>query len=290
MESRGVEVSAAVENIVEPLVSIVLPAYNAEHFVARAVGSVLGQSYSNWELIIVDDGSRDDTLDILTRFRDPRIRLYSQENRGVSVARNLGLSCLQGDFFTFLDADDELPPDSLRAQVQEMMRRPELDFLAGQVETRDAGDALVAVWVPEFSGDPLRQFVRLNSRVFFGVCLFVRRDPSLLYAFRDGLTHCEDLLFFVDIASQGACGYGTTPETTYIRRLFSNSAMTNLDGLAKGYRFLFKVVWHLSDPRLSIADKVYLKLRYTRIMFLSYLRAGRLLRALGMTRDLLGLR
>lgn len=92
----------------EPLVSIITPAYNAARFIHAAVTSVINQTWKNWELIIVNDGSTDKTLEICQSFcnTDPRIKLITTPNHGVSHARNVGLESASGSYIGFLDADD----------------------------------------------------------------------------------------------------------------------------------------------------------------------------------------
>ena len=96
-----------------PRFSVIVPAYNVEAFVGEAIESVLRQSVSDWELIIVDDGSTDATASIVHRFTDPRIHFIRQENAGVSAARNRGIAAARGAYFAFLDADDRLRPTAL---------------------------------------------------------------------------------------------------------------------------------------------------------------------------------
>ena len=90
--------------------TVIIPAYNAAAFIQEAIDSVMSQKYQSWELIVVDDGSRDDTKRIAEGFAaaDPRVRLISKKNAGVSAARNDGLVCACGDYVFFLDADDRL--------------------------------------------------------------------------------------------------------------------------------------------------------------------------------------
>ncbi len=89
------------------MVSIILPAYNAAPFIEEAVNSVLQQTHENWELLIIDDGSTDETSSIIKKYLgDTRVKYYSQVNRGVSAARNLGLVKAVGNYICFLDADD----------------------------------------------------------------------------------------------------------------------------------------------------------------------------------------
>lgn len=95
-----------------------MPCYNVAPHLLRSVGSLLGQSFDDWELIAVDDGSTDDTLEWLQAQRDPRIRVLSQPNRGVSAARNAGLAVAKGEFLAFLDADDNWTSEFLREMTQ----------------------------------------------------------------------------------------------------------------------------------------------------------------------------
>ena len=98
------------------MISIIIPVYNAESTLSDTVRAVLQQSWSDLELILVNDGSRDGSGALCDRFaaEDARIRVFHQENRGVSAARNLGLSQVSGEYVTFLDADDVIPQDYLQ--------------------------------------------------------------------------------------------------------------------------------------------------------------------------------
>jgi glycosyltransferase involved in cell wall biosynthesis len=107
-----------------PLISVIMPCYNAERFVAEAVDSVLNQTYPNVELIVVEDGSTDDSLEVLRRY-DKRIRLLTQKNTGPDAARNLGLAHAQGQFVAFLDADDWWSQDSLQKLYTALAAHPE---------------------------------------------------------------------------------------------------------------------------------------------------------------------
>ena len=99
----------------KPTVSIVMPCYQNGGTLARSVRSVQAQTFADWELIAVDDGSTDDTLAQLNTLAaaEPRMRVIHQENGGVSAARNAGIGAAQGDWLFFLDADDQLTEDAL---------------------------------------------------------------------------------------------------------------------------------------------------------------------------------
>src|SRR5437870_12319582 len=103
----------------QPLVSIIVPSYNYAHFIGEALQSIQSQTYSNWECIVVDDGSTDDTGALVRQLaeKDGRIKYVRQENRGLAAARNAGMANSEGVYFQFLDADDLLEPQKLERQV-----------------------------------------------------------------------------------------------------------------------------------------------------------------------------
>jgi GT2 family glycosyltransferase len=118
-----------------PLVSVVIPCWNQGHYLAEAIESVLAQSYPELELIVVDDGSEDNSFEIASRF--PGIRCVRQPNRGVAAARNAGLAESEGDFSVFLDADDRLLPGALEIGMEALLAHRDVAFAAGM--PRDVG-------------------------------------------------------------------------------------------------------------------------------------------------------
>ena len=99
----------------EPAISVIIPAYNAQEYLRECLDSVLAQSFSDFEAIVVNDGSTDDTLKITEEYarKDPRIKILNEVNSGVSTARNIGIKSAKGTWVTFLDSDDILTPDAL---------------------------------------------------------------------------------------------------------------------------------------------------------------------------------
>lgn len=105
------------------LVSVILPTFNRAEFIGRTLDSLFAQTYGNWECIVIDDGSTDDTVEVLKEYDDPRMVYFYQENQGVSGARNTGIQQARGDMIALLDSDDEWMPTKLETQLRYMHER-----------------------------------------------------------------------------------------------------------------------------------------------------------------------
>ena len=119
----------------ESLITIVLPVFNGERFISKAIDSVLAQSYPHWELLIVDDGSNDSSAAICDAYstKDPRIRVFHQPNGGVNSARAKGVDNAFGDYLVFRDADDSLPSDALEYLIDHFSEKYDL-LVCGKIE------------------------------------------------------------------------------------------------------------------------------------------------------------
>src|SRR5215207_3618778 len=111
------------------LVTVVIPCYNQAHFLEEAIESVLAQSHPNFEIIVIDDGSTDDTSEVAERY--PGVRLFRQDNQGLAAARNAGLWRSKGEYLVFLDADDRLLPWALEVGLKHLNAHPECAFVSG---------------------------------------------------------------------------------------------------------------------------------------------------------------
>lgn len=116
------------------MISIIIPAYNHARFIGVAINSIINQTLDKWELIIVNDGSPDNTYDVVKPFlSDPRIQYFEQINQGQSTARNVGISVAKGEFIHLLDDDDWLPPDALEWQIEFLKANPKYSAIIGGV-------------------------------------------------------------------------------------------------------------------------------------------------------------
>jgi len=135
------------------LISIVTPNFNKSEFISETINSVINQTYSNWELIFVDDGSIDNSIDVINSFveNDNRIRLLKRDRlpKGGSTCRNIGLQHAKGDFVIFLDSDDLLIKSALENRIKEIERDKGFDFVVFPMGTfyKEIGDSK-SVWIP----------------------------------------------------------------------------------------------------------------------------------------------
>ncbi len=124
-------------NVDYPIVSVVIPTYNRKSIISRAINSVLNQTYKNYEIIIVDDGSTDDTIEYIKDHFNSKVKCISQKNKGASSARNRGISEAKGKYVAFLDSDDEWVESKLQGQVAFLEKNPEIALLCGRTYRSD---------------------------------------------------------------------------------------------------------------------------------------------------------
>jgi glycosyltransferase involved in cell wall biosynthesis len=185
-----------------PLVTIVIPTYNYAKYLGKALGSCLRQSYGRLEIIVIDDGSTDNTEEVVRSFEDGRISYYRQENQGVSAARNRGLSLARGDFITFLDADDYLTDDSIEQRLGIMLTDGDIQFVIGTAYSQD--DHGTRVLRHRFSlrdtiSESLCEELLMRRMPFQTGGILVRTSRARKFEFPVELTNGEDLVYFSKI-------------------------------------------------------------------------------------------
>jgi glycosyltransferase involved in cell wall biosynthesis len=162
------------------LVTVIVPCYNYAHYLGDTLASLVDQTYSNWECIIVDDGSTDNTKEVAMSFvdRDPRYVYIYQENKGLPGARNTGMKNAKGIYFQYLDADDLLQEDKLKVQSTFLNEHPEVDIVYGDVFffTNEAKEEILAnypgldgkIHMPRVKGKGpvvVKEFLKSNIKV-----------------------------------------------------------------------------------------------------------------------------
>ncbi len=191
-----------------PAVSILTPAYDVARYIGATVDSVLAQGFPDWEMLVVDDGSRDGTAEVVAAREDRRIRLIRQENAGVSAARSRAMAEARGEAVMFLDADDWLAPDALERLLVALAAMPAAIGAYGgyavMAEEAKPGDAPLRLKLgPLLSGDLLERLLVQNLFVNGGHLLLRREAILAAGPFLPHLRYGEDWEYWIRLALQG---------------------------------------------------------------------------------------
>lgn len=191
-----------------PLISIITPAYNAEKYLGEAIESVLQQTYGNWELIIVDDGSTDGTARLAKEYaeKDSRIFYCHQENKRMASARNTGIAKAKGKYIAFLDADNVFLPQKLERQAAYLEAHPACGVSYGRILHFYEGAPKVFYKnkneAPLGSADQLKELLRKNSINVLAV--LGRKEIFDRYgAFMEGWRACDEHYVWINLANNG---------------------------------------------------------------------------------------
>jgi glycosyltransferase involved in cell wall biosynthesis len=194
-------------------VTVIMPAFNAERFIDKAVQSVLDQTLNDWELIVVDDGSTDSTAEILSQLTDARIRVIRQKNSGEAGARNTGLRAATGQYIAFLDADDLYLPQALQDMSTFLDENLDADALFSNGYFCDGHERLLGrlsdVRPGPYTGDILELLV-LDAAVVAAVCCVMVRHVTLRNSgvqFDTALVIGPDWDFWIQLARTARFGY-----------------------------------------------------------------------------------
>ena len=215
-----------------PLVSIITPAYNAEGLLSETIESALAQTFTDFELLIADDGSKDHTVDVARRWAklDSRVKVLTGPNGGTSSARNRALSHARGSYFALLDSDDLWHPGYLDAQLAVFRDHPEADVVTGNAYNFGG----------PFNGRPLKPIGTACQRLSLldiledegAVCImtvFRRRVLDAIGAFNPGLRQCEDYEYWVRAVHAGFVLLANPAPLAYYRRRPDSISANEID-------------------------------------------------------------
>jgi teichuronic acid biosynthesis glycosyltransferase TuaG len=211
-----------------PLISIIMPAYNAERFVAKAILSVQNQTYQDWELIVVDDGSTDNMADIVKSIQvaDKRIKYIYQENKKQGAARNNGTNNATGNWIAFLDADDVWHPEKLERQFNCVKEIIADVFYTGGIIIDEYDQSITSYKTVYGSYSPIQVYKMLfESNPIPILSVIFKRQWIEKVGLQDEdirVTGCEDWDYWIRLAKAGAIFYGLDEPLFYYRRHSSN--------------------------------------------------------------------
>lgn len=186
-----------------PIISVIIPAYNAEKTIKETIQSVLNQTLQDFELLIINDGSQDATLEVIESIQDPRIKIFSYPNAGSSASRNRGIALAKGEYISFIDADDLWTADKLEAQYKALQENPQAAVAYSWTEHIDeSGQFLRSGPQQSFNGDVygrllLEDFIGNGSNPLIRAQAFAEVGD-----FDESLAHSEDWDLWLRLAAR----------------------------------------------------------------------------------------
>jgi glycosyltransferase involved in cell wall biosynthesis len=253
-------------------ISVIIPTYNRERFVVEAIDSVLNQSYTDFEIIIIDDGSTDNTKDVLKAYED-KIRYYHQTNSGVSAARNAGIKAALGKWIAFLDSDDKWEKDYLSTQIAQIERYPQaIGHVTNAVSVHSDGERsehFVETKIIDIFSDkssltlrrPLRTII--NFSPWFLQSIIIRKDILINTGLFDPeLSIAEDLDVIAQAAIQGPFSFNNKVLVEIVRRTENivNLAEMSKRNYCNRYQSFAKAHKHMLNTKgLDIFEKITIR-------------------------------
>ena len=201
-------------DLCDTLVTVVTPTYNRASQVTNAINSALAQTHRNLEVIVIDDGSTDDTPTVLAKITDARVRLLQQQNQGQSVARNRAIAAAKGKFVAFLDSDDTWLAGKLADQLTIFSKHPDVDVVFGDRRDISANDSVYrSVGLPEGPQNMLRSLL-MGNVINFNSSM-VRTHALLEYPFDESMRAGEDYDLWLRMAPKVTFFYRAEPWLNY---------------------------------------------------------------------------
>lgn len=237
----------------KPLISIITPLYNCEHLISFTIESILSQTYTNWELIIIDDNSTDNSFFVANSYNDKRISVYKNElNKGVAYTRNLGLEKSKGNFICFLDSDDYWDSKKLELQLNHILKLDEPAILTCAYQKVDYNGNLVGNIINMPNRVVYKDLLKTNSIP----CLTVLFSASLGKKFKFREIGHEDYVFWLDVLKDGHVVHTINNCLAYYR--IGNSSLSS--NKIKAASFQWKI--YRNYLKFSFLKSIYYFIHY----------------------------
>lgn len=211
--------------MIEPYFSIIIPTYNRAHCILKTIESVMVQDFDQWEIILVDDGSTDETESVIKNLNNPKIRYFKKENGERGAARNFGAKLAKGNFINFFDSDDLMYPFHLSEAYKELIKNPHIKCLCFPWEYYSSEGKFIGRRTG-FDQD-LNQIVQRKNWIHLNGA-FIERNLFLAHPFIEDRKFiiCEDWYFFLQLSFYTKLAGINKPTTKYI--LHDDSTMNNM--------------------------------------------------------------
>ena len=222
-----------------PQVSVIIPTHNRSDFLRSAIASVLNQTYQDYELIVVDDASTDNTAEAVAEFSDKRIRFLRHETtKGGSAARNTGILASECDYIALLDDDDEWLPDKLSKQMEVLLSSPpEVGCVyTGYVDVSRSTGTIIGEHIPTKRGDLSKELVAENCVGSASSVLLKRECLKKVGLFDESLPCAQDYDLWIRIANEFL--FECVSEPLFKYRIHENKISTNLEAVTRGLEIM----------------------------------------------------
>lgn len=242
------------------LISVIIPTYNRAHLISRAIESVINQTYTNWELLVVDDASKDNTKQVIESYlSDPRIKyIIADKNGGNAVARNLGVNAAKGEFIAFVDSDDEYHLEYLQKAYNKLAVSPEnVYFLwAGTKTVGVDGVGKDSIWVPKHENHPNQFLYELH--VGIGRGFLIKKECFDDLSFDNNLRTAVDTDFLIRLRQN--FNFTVLEEILLTIHTQPESVRSNFSEKKKSYNIIIGKHTNLIDSDKKLKLKWYYKL------------------------------
>jgi glycosyltransferase involved in cell wall biosynthesis len=216
-----------------PLISVIIPVYNGEKTIRETIDSVLNQTFQDFELIVINDGSQDTTVEIVEGIQDPRLKLFSYPNAGQAMSRNRGFSHAVGEYISFLDADDLWTPDKLDAQLKALQENPQAAVAYSWTNYIDeSGQYLRQGSYVKVSGDVFKNLLVVNFLENGSNPLIRAKALAEVGGFDGSLTAAEDWDMWLRLAAR--YHFVAVPSPQILYRVSATSSSANVSKLEAG--------------------------------------------------------
>lgn len=246
-----------------PEISIVVPLYNKETHVRRAIYSILGQSFQDFEIIVVDDGSTDKSVEVVRAIIDDRVKVIQQTNQGVSVARNRGIDESMADLIAFLDADDAWKPRLLETILRLRNKYPNAGAYATAYEIKEPGGKMIKPKFKAIPPHPWEGIIPCYAEAALGVppvCASAVAIPRNIFnvvgKFPEGEKMGEDLDMWLRIALKYPIAFSNIIEAVYYRDSINRACP--IEYSISDYKFVKTAQETILRNKISSKDKFYL--------------------------------
>lgn len=243
------------------IISVVVPAYNAECTILETIESILQQTFTDFELIVIDDGSTDRTVNLLETISDPRLKVFSYNNGGLPVARNRGIACSIGDYVAFIDADDLWTANKLELQLAALQSNPEAGVAySWTCNMSQTGDAFYPGHTAVHEGNVYPQLLISNFIASGSNCLIRRDAMASVGAFNPCLKSCEDWDYWLRLAAHWS--FVVVPKYQILYRQSPGAMSSKIEVMEQYSLIVIEKAFQSAAPNLQSLKKQSLATHY----------------------------